>query len=258
MRPAVLMMLVAVLAASMIAASEQGPPQSAPSPEAARPNSLTWEERGDICMARKNFADAADYYARALNDPSAKKAELWNKLGIAYQQVNKFRYAQKAYMNAAHTDKTFAEAFNNIGTLYFMTKKYGKSVGYFQRALKLRGDVAVFHLNLGSAYYHLKRYPPAVHEYRAALALDPAILTPESGTGTVVSAGQTDVEYYFYMAKALASMGNADLAVRYLRRALEDGYKHPQRIKVDPDFKKISQYPAFVELMRNPPVAIRE
>ena len=45
--------------------------------------------------------------------------------------------------------------------------------------------------------------------------------------------------------------------MRYLRRALEDGFGDPKRIDEDPDFKKISQYPAFVELMRNPPVAIK-
>jgi AMMECR1 domain-containing protein len=66
------------------------------------------------------------------------------------------------------------------------------------------------------------------------------------------------VEDYFYIAKALASKGNAEVAVRYLRRALEDGFTDRQRIDDDPDFKKISQHPAFVELMRNPPLAIRD
>jgi hypothetical protein len=46
--------------------------------------------------------------------------------------------------------------------------------------------------------------------------------------------------------------------VRYLRRALEDGLKNQKRIDEDPDFEKIKQYPAYVELMRNPPVAIKD
>ena len=60
------------------------------------------------------------------------------------------------------------------------------------------------------------------------------------------------------MAKAYASIGDADDAVRYLRRALEDGFSDPKQLGDDPDFKKISQYPAFVELMRNPPVVIKK
>jgi hypothetical protein len=60
------------------------------------------------------------------------------------------------------------------------------------------------------------------------------------------------------MAKAFASIGNAEEAVRYLRRALEDGFGVPAQIEEDPDFKKISQYPAFVDLMLNPPAAIKK
>jgi len=59
------------------------------------------------------------------------------------------------------------------------------------------------------------------------------------------------------MAKAFASVGDEEEAVHYLRRALEDGFNDRKRIDDDPDFKKISQFPAFVELMRNPPVAIK-
>ena len=64
----------------------------------ARPNrELTLEQRADIFMARKNYADAADYYYRALKQSSFKDPVLWNKLGIAFQQENKFHSARKAY-----------------------------------------------------------------------------------------------------------------------------------------------------------------
>jgi len=45
--------------------------------------------------------------------------------------------------------------------------------------------------------------------------------------------------------------------VRYLRRALEDGFELSKQIDEDPDFQKISQYPAYIELIKNPPVAIK-
>jgi hypothetical protein len=60
------------------------------------------------------------------------------------------------------------------------------------------------------------------------------------------------------MAKAFASIGRAEEAVRYLRRAFEDGFTDQKRIDEDPDFKKISQHPAYVELMKNLPVAIKD
>ena len=60
------------------------------------------------------------------------------------------------------------------------------------------------------------------------------------------------------MAKAYASIGNAEDAVRYLRRSMEDGYGDPKQLGDDPDFKKISQYPAYIELMQNHPLAIKK
>jgi tetratricopeptide (TPR) repeat protein len=112
-------------------------------------------------------------------------------------------------------------------------------------------------MNLGTSYYHLKKFQEAVTEYRTALGIDPKIMSMQSAVGTVVHAGGADVEFYFYMAKAYASIGDAENAVRYLRRALEDGFNDSKRIDQDPDFQKISQHPAFVELMKNPPVAIK-
>ena len=216
------------------------------------------EQRADVFMARKNYEDAADYYYRALRQSSFKNPVLWNKLGIAFQQVGKFASAGKAYSRAIRAEKSFPEAWNNLGTVYYMEKKYGKSVKYYQRAIELNGEVASFHMNLGTSYYHLKKFDQAVQEYRTALGIDPAVVKQQSSMGTVVHAAGTGVDFYFYMAKAFASVGNAEDAVRYLRRALEDGFNDTKRIDNDPDFKKISQYPAFVELLKNPPVAIKD
>jgi len=221
------------------------------------PKDLTLEERADLFMARKNYASAAECYSRALRESTSKAPLLWNKLGIALQQQSNFLGARRAYTNATRANKNFAEAWNNLGTVYYMEKKYGRSVKYYQRAIELMGDNAPFHMNLGTALYHQKKLELAVAEYRTALGIDPNVMTEESPLGTTVHAGGADVEFYFYMAKAFASVGNAEEAVRYLRRALEDGFNDPKRIDEDPDFKKISQHPAFVELMRNPPVAIK-
>jgi tetratricopeptide (TPR) repeat protein len=229
-----------------------------PSDNPLQTRQLTLEERADIFMARKNYADATDYYYRALKLASFKNPVVWNKLGISYQVQNKFNSAQKAYSNAVRVDKNFPEAWNNMGTVYCMEKKYGKSVKYYQRAIDLMGNNASFHLNMGTSYYHMKKFDLAVGEYRTALGIDPKVMVQESAVGTVVHASGADVEFYFYLAKAFASIGDADDAVRYLRRALEDGFSDPKKIGEDPDFTKISNYPAFVELMRNPPVAIKE
>ena len=55
---------------------------------------ITPEERADIYLARKSYADAIDYYHRALGQQGSS-ANLWNKLGIAYQLDINYRAARK-------------------------------------------------------------------------------------------------------------------------------------------------------------------
>ena len=250
---------VAAAGASGFCSQQQtAPPSALPSTSTPRVKELTLEQRADVFMARKNYEDAADYYYRALKQSTYKDPRLWNKLGIAFQEVGKFASAGKAYNRAIGAKRDFPEAWNNLGTVYFMERKYGKSLKKYQRAIELDGQVASFHMNLGTSYYHLKKFDLAVQEYRVALGIDPNVVRQQSAMGTVVHASGTGADFYFYMAKAFASVGNAEEAVRYLRRALEDGFNDTKRIDKDPDFKKIGEYPAFVELLRNPPVAIKD
>jgi len=242
----------------------QGASATAPSAPAqaqetpTKSDALSLEDRADIFMARKAYADAADYYYRALKQSKLADAALWNKLGIAYQQQMNHRAARKAYNQAIRRRKDFSEPWNNLGTTYFMQNKYRKSLKYYLRALKLNPNSASFHANLGTSYYHMKKVVEAVQEYRIALSLDPTALTERSSLGTTVQTRSADAEYFFYLGKVFASLGRAEDAVRYLRRAFEDGFKDQKRVDEDVDFQKISQHPAYVELMKHRPVPIKD
>jgi len=236
-------------------------PTQVENPATPPKSTITPEERADIFMARKSYADAVDYYQRALKQPGLAPrdaATIWNKLGIAYQQQDNYNAATRAYKEAIHRRGDFAEPWNNLGTNFFMENKFKKSIKYYVHALNLSPNSASFHLNLGTGYYRLKKYKEAVDEYRAALTLNPDILTEHSPLGTVMQTRGADPRFYFYVAKSFAMIGRADEAVRYLRRAFEDGFKDQKLLAEDPDFQKISKYPDYVELMKNPPVAIRD
>lgn len=240
---------VVTLGADRAGAGQETPPQT---------KLLSLEDRADIFMARKAYADAINYYQRALKQSNYDSAPQWNKLGIAYQQELSYRAARKAYERAIRVNKDFPEPWNNIGTTYFLENKFRRSLKFYRRAIQLNAQTAAFHVNLGTTYYRLKNYPECLEEYRTALNLDPSVLTERSSLGPVVETRSADPEYYFYVAKAFAALGRAEEAVRYLRRAFEDGFKDRKRIDEDPDFQKISQHPAYVELMKNPPVPIKE
>jgi tetratricopeptide (TPR) repeat protein len=225
---------------------------------------LTDEEWGDLYMARKTYDAAIDHYSLAINSlngsPQDKPevAVLYNKMGICFQQKLDYGKARKAYDSAIRMDKTLAQAWNNLGTTYYLDKRAKKSIKYYRRAIKLKPQGASFHLNLGTAYFARKKYQEASNEYRTAIQLDPDVLTRSAGAGTAIETRHVDANYYFYLAKIFASVGNSAEAVRYLERALEEGFKDRKRILDDPDFQKISSDPAFVALMKNPPVAIKD
>ncbi|HET9177985.1 MAG TPA: tetratricopeptide repeat protein [Terriglobia bacterium] len=225
---------------------------------------LTEEEWGDLYMARKTYDAAIDHYSLAINshkDSPQDKAEvalLYNKLGICFQQKLDYGKARKAYDNAIRMDKTLAQAWNNLGTTYYLDKRAKKSIKYYRRAIKLKPEGPSFHLNLGTAYFARKKYQEASSEYRTAIQLDPDVLTRSAGAGTAIETRHVDAKYYFYLAKIFASMGNPVEAVRYLEHAMEEGFTDRKRILDDPDFQKISKYPAFITLMNNPPVAIKD
>jgi tetratricopeptide (TPR) repeat protein len=217
---------------------------------------ISAEERADIFMARKSYADAVDYYVRALRQPGTSKAILWNKLGIAYQFQVDYRNARKAYKQAAKLQDGYAEPWNNLGTTYFLQGKFHSSVKYYMHAMALNPSSASFHMNLGASYTHMKKYPEAVDQYRQALILDPNVLTEHSTNAPSIQAHGADKEFYFYMAKVFASLGRVDDSLRYLRHALEDGFKDYKRLDEDPDFAKMSTVPEYVALRKNPPVSI--
>jgi tetratricopeptide (TPR) repeat protein len=227
------------------------------SPAPAKPQAtLTLEERANIFMARKSYADAVEYYKRALEATGRTNAGLWNKLGIAYQQLQNYSAARKAYKEAMRRNKLLAEPWNNMGTTYYLENRAKKSLKYYRQAVKLNPNSASFHLNLGTSLYRQKKMQEAIEEYRVALSIDPNVLTEHSSLGTVVQARGADAKFFFYLAKVFASLGRVDEAVRYLRRAFEDGFDDTKALDQDKDFQKIKDFPAYVELRANPPKAI--
>lgn len=243
-------------AAAVNAAQVENPTQPPP-PQ----SSLPPEDRADIFMARKSYADAVDYYNRALKEPGItpeNSAKIWNKLGIAFQQQINYGAARKAYITATQLRADFSEPWNNLGTTYFLENKFKKSLKYYRHALKLNPESASFYLNYGTAFYRMRKYKDAVDQYRSALTLDPNILSDRALNGTVMETRGADASFYFYLAKTFVIVGRPDEAVRYLRRAMEEGFKDHHRLQDDPDIKKLSQDPAYVELMKNPPVSIKD
>jgi tetratricopeptide (TPR) repeat protein len=218
----------------------------APQLEASKP-ALSAETRGDIFMARKMYREAIE----AFSEGSPKDAVLRNKIGIAHHQMMQLDLARKYYEQAVKLKPHYSEAINNLGTVYYAGKSYRRAISQYKKALKLAPDSASIHSNLGTAYFARNQVAQATEEFRTALKLDPNVFEHHSSYGVMLQerSVQDRAKYHYWMAALYAQDGRSELALQYLRKALEEGYKERKKLPEDPAFASMRDLPEFKELI---------
>jgi len=214
------------------------------------------EEQGDELRVQKRYLDAVDYYNVALHkQPSAL---LWNKIGMSYLLLQRPDQASKAFDHAIKIDKHDAAGYNNRGYVEQMKKKYDKAISYYKKAITLRADDAVFYYNMGSSYFGKHDYPDAAQQYKQAFAIDPNIFIRVSKTGIMAQATSPDdrAAFSFLVAKMYAQAGDNDHSLEYLRKAMENGYKHINDVYTEKEFATLRTDKRFDELMAQRPQPI--
>ena len=214
--------------------------------EAPKP-ALSVETRGDIFMARKMYREAIDVF----REDKYKDPVVLNKIGIAYHQMQQLDNARKSYEQAVRLKPDYAEAINNLGTVYYAKKSFGKSIRYYQRALKYAPKSASIYSNLGTAYFARKKYKEAMETYQIALKLDPNVFENHGSYGVLLEERSVEerAKFHFHLAKLYAQGARNDLALQYLRKALEEGFKDKKKIEDDPDFQALRDLPEYKELL---------
>jgi tetratricopeptide (TPR) repeat protein len=218
-----------------------------PAASSAKPQ-ISAETRGDIFMARKMYREAVEVYKPG----SAKSALLANKTGIAYHQLLDLVNAKKYYEKAIKLDPKYAEAINNLGAVYYAVKSYRRAVEQYKRALRYSPQSASILSNLGTAYFARKQYQDASLAYERALALDPDVFEKRSsGAGTVLQERSIEerAKFHYYIAKTYAKSGSNDLALQYIRKALEEGFKERDKFLKDPEFAALQENQEFKEIL---------
>jgi Flp pilus assembly protein TadD len=222
-------------------APQVDPPKSALSPES----------KGDIFMARKMYREAIE----AFGEGSPKDAVLRNKTGIAYHQLMQLDNARRCYEQAVKLRPDYHEAVNNLGTIWYAKKSYRRAISQYKKALKLEPDSASIHSNLGTAYFARKQTDLAMEEFRIAMQLDPNVFEHHSAYGVMLQERSVEdrARFHYSMAALYAQGGRSDLALQYLRKALEEGYKERKKLDSDPAFASMREMPEFKELLTMEP-----
>jgi tetratricopeptide (TPR) repeat protein len=228
-------------------------------PPAANATAEELEMAGDRLQAEEAHLDALDYYQAA----QAKKpgsARLYNKLGIAELQIQRYKEARRHFEKAIKIERMFASAYNNLGSVYYGERRYGSAIKQYRKAIQLEPAVASFHANMGAAYFAKKDFEAAGMSYARALELDPDVLERHARSGISAQLSQAmDVARYAYvMAKLYARTGAFDRALVYLQRAIAEGYKGIEEVFKDADFTGLRKDPRFADLMASQSLEFRE
>lgn len=211
---------------------------------------LSPETRGDIFMARKMYREAIESF----REGSPKDPVLLNKTGIAYHQMMQLDRARKMYEQAVKLKPDYVEAINNVGTVYYAKKSYRRAIRWYDRALKIAPNdpkSASIYMNLGTAQFARKKYEQATLSYQAAMRLDPNVFEHHGSFGVLLEERNVEerAKYHFFLARLYAKDGRNELAIQYLRKSLEEGFKEKKKLEEEPDFANLRDLPEFKELL---------
>ncbi|MBE8162959.1 MAG: tetratricopeptide repeat protein [Bdellovibrionaceae bacterium] len=92
---------------------------------------------------------------------SAKKAALYEKIGVSFLQQNNYPSALNRLLQAEQLDKKNARVQNYLGLSYFALKKYNRSIVHFKKAIALKPKQTEYKNNLAYALVKAKHYSSA-------------------------------------------------------------------------------------------------
>lgn len=209
-------------------------------------------ERGDIFVARKQYEDAVIEYKRAFA-LDKYDSSIANRLGVAYHNLHKFRDAEQQYRETLRLRPNHLDAMNNLAVIDYMREDYDRALSRYRAALKLKPDSVTVLRNLGACLFALERWDDAVVVYQQALLLKPDLFDPQpSGAGTAIQMNQRKSSLMnFYLAKIFALRGEADVAISFLFKAIENGFDDADMLREEEAFKKLAADERFERVLQS-------
>jgi tetratricopeptide (TPR) repeat protein len=181
-------------------------------------------------------------------------------MGICDLMLQRYKEARKNFNRAIKLDHNHSDAYNNLGVVYYQQKDYGKAIKTYEKAVSLNGEAASYYSNLGAAYFAKKQFEKAAYNYSKAMEIDPDVFerTSRAGVQAQLPSPEDRARYDYVLAKLYARMGVSDRSLRYLKKAMEDGYKDIGNVYKDNEFSSLRKDPRFAELMAAKTTAIPE
>ena len=132
---------------------------------------------GSIMRSHKRFAEARDYYSRAIalvRKPTKRHWALFYSRGVSYERLKQWPKAEVDFKKALKLDPNKALVLNYLGYSWVdQGRNLKEAMALIRKAVKLKPDDGYFVDSLGWAYYRQGRYHKAVEHLERAVELRP-------------------------------------------------------------------------------------
>ena len=220
---------------------------------------------GNVYYNLKSYDTAIIFHKKAIA-LAPKNPFNYNDLGADYEELNQNELAIANYKKSIEMDSTNALPYSNLGYIYQVTKAYDNAIFYYQKALKFSpGNVRLYN-SLGNVFYDLKDYKKQIYYYKKALDIDSNqthhlqdlgfayIYSGDYPHGIACLQRLTklhpdDAASYYNLACGYSLSGNIDVGMKYLKTALEKGFKDYTLLCQDTDIGNLRKVQEFGILM---------
>ncbi|MEM7725135.1 MAG: tetratricopeptide repeat protein [Cyanobacteria bacterium P01_A01_bin.45] len=140
---------------------------------------------GLIYQQQLKFDVAAQYYQKAI-DSKSDYFQAYSNLGNILQDQGKLDEAEKCYRKALEIQPNLAPVYNNLANILQFKGKLEESIYLYQKALEVKPDYVQVYNNLGSAFHKQDKHKEAAKYYQKAVALDPSFAEAYNNLGLVL------------------------------------------------------------------------
>lgn len=237
---------------------------------------LPWS---NLCFASQelnNYEKAEQYGLKAISLDSTFVMALYN-LALTYQYTGRLEQSANFYRKTLQYDTEYLKAYFNLGLVYYFLGDYRNAEKTFMEYLSRKPDNPGVYQNLGEIARKLGEPERAEQEFQKALSINPkhagahmSLAELHTALGqeatdknkaqthfqqaaqyltTYIQLEKDDAEGYYQMAGVQSRLGEKDLALEYLEKAFQNGFKDKARLSTDPNLKPLSGLKAFKALL---------
>jgi len=229
-------------------------------------NAQLYNALGNVYYFLKQYNTAIIYHKKTVAlAPSSPLG--YNDLGADYDDLNKPDTAMLYYKKSIGVDSTRALPYMNIGHIYQNAKAYDKALAFYSTAAKRNPNNPGVYNNIGNVYLALKDYAKEIYYYNIAIQLDSTITYHLQDLGFAyvyskdykngIACLQKAVKYYpddpavyYNVACGFSLASDTDMGIKYLKLALEKGFKDYAWLNTDPDIVNLRKLADFNQLMK--------